>query len=141
MKAIGVVKDDKKDTYQDSVTVPLNREYDDDTGGDADGLEEDIAAAEAAFGEVLTAIPKVNFAFCISLPLTLTYPYQLQLRNIIRAVRSSPQRREAWLEEANNFLQKTAAALSIVLGRAATMLILDVKTRWSSTHQEKRFWW
>ena len=62
----------------------------------------------------------------------------LQLRSIIRAVRSSPQRREAWLEEANTFLQKTAAAFNLDMGRAATMLILDVKTRWSSTHQMLR---
>jgi hypothetical protein len=53
-------------------------------------------------------------------------------------VRSSPQWQEAWLEEANAFLQKAAASLSVVLGRAATMLILDVKTRWSSTHQMLR---
>jgi hypothetical protein len=61
-----------------------------------------------------------------------------QLRNIIQAVRSSPQRREAWLEEANAFLLKTAAAFNVDLGCAATMLILDVKTRWSSTHQMLR---
>jgi hypothetical protein len=63
LKAIGVVKDDRKETYQDSVTAPLSREHDDDAGGDADGLEEDIAAAEAPLGQVLTAIPKVDFIF------------------------------------------------------------------------------
>jgi hypothetical protein len=115
-----VVTDDKKDVYQDSVTAPLNREHDDDAGGDADG--EDIQDSAERLGEVLTAIPK--------------------LRKIIRAVRSSPQRREAWLEEANAFLQKTAAAFNLDLGRAATMLILDVKTRWSSIHQmlHKRYY-
>ena len=136
LKAIGVVKDDKKDTYQDSVTAPLNRDHDDNVGGDVDGLEEDIAAAEASLGEVLTAIPKVYFIFGLHvLDLELIHA---QLRNIIRAVRSSPQRREAWLEEVNAFLQKAAAALSVVLGHTATMLILDVKTRWSSTHQMLR---
>jgi hypothetical protein len=111
-----VVTDDKKDIYQDSVTAPLNREHDDDAGGDADG--EDIQDSAERLGKVLTAIPK--------------------LQKIIRAVRSSPQRWEAWLEEANAFLQKTAAAFNLDLGRAATMLILDVKTRWSSTHQMLR---
>ena len=53
-------------------------------------------------------------------------------------MRSSPQRREAWLEEANAFLKKTATVSSIELGCTATMLILDVKTRWSSTHQMLR---
>ena len=48
---------------------------------------------------------------------------------------SSPQWWEAWLEEANAFLQKTAATHNMDLGHAATMLILDVKTQWSSTHQ------
>jgi len=139
LKAIGVVKDDRKDTYQDSVTAPLNREHDDNAGGDVDGSEEDIAAAEAPLGEVLTAIPKVDFVLGIHVSDSeLIHTCQFQLRNIIRAVRSSPQRWEAWLEEANTFLQKMATALSVVLGRAATMLILDVKTRWSSTHQMLR---
>jgi hypothetical protein len=60
LKAIGVVKDDKKDAYQDSVTAPLNRVHDDNAGGDIEGLEENIAAAEAPLSEVLTAIPKVR---------------------------------------------------------------------------------
>jgi len=48
---------------------------------------------------------------------------------------SSPQHQEVWPEEANAFLQKMATAFSIVLGHAATMLILDVKTQWTTTHQ------
>ena len=58
-----MVKDDRKDTYQDSVTAPLNREHDDNASGDVDGSEEDIADAEAPLSEVLTAIPKVDFVF------------------------------------------------------------------------------
>jgi hypothetical protein len=131
-----VVKDDKKDVYQDSVTAPLSRDNDDDAGGDTEGLEDNIGTAEA-LGEVLTAIPKVCF-WGHSFESELIISCMFQLRKIIRAVRSSPQRREAWLEEANAFLQKTAVALNIDLGRAATMLILDVKTRWSSTHQMLR---
>ena len=46
--------------YQDSVTAPLSKEHDNDAGGDTEGLEENIAAAEA-FGKVLTVIPKVCF--------------------------------------------------------------------------------
>ena len=58
-----MVKDNKKDTYQDSVTVPSNREHDDDAGGDVDELEDglDIVATEATLSGVLTAIPKVVF--------------------------------------------------------------------------------
>jgi hypothetical protein len=47
LKAIGVVKDDRKETYQDSVTALLSQEHDDNDGGDANGLEEDVAATEA----------------------------------------------------------------------------------------------
>jgi hypothetical protein len=136
LKGIGIVKDDRKETYQDSVTAPLSWEHDDDAGGDVDGLEEDIAAAEAPLGQVLAAIPKMDFIFGLHvLDLELICASLFQLRNIIQAVHSSPQWQEAWLEEANAFLQKTAIALSVVLGCAATMLILDIKTQWSSTHQ------
>jgi hypothetical protein len=58
-----VVKDDRKETYQHSVTAPLSREHDDNAGGDLDGLEENIATAEAPLGRVLTAIPKVDFIY------------------------------------------------------------------------------
>ena len=61
MKAIRVVKYDRKDTYQGSVIAPLNREHNDNVGGDMDGSEEDIAAVEAPLSEVLTTIPKVDF--------------------------------------------------------------------------------
>jgi hypothetical protein len=55
LKAIGVVKDDKKDIYQDSITAPLSREHDDNAGGNT---EENMAAA-GNLREVLTTIPKV----------------------------------------------------------------------------------
>jgi hypothetical protein len=54
-----VVKDDKKDAYQDSITAPLNRAHDNNAGGDPEGLEENIVDADP-LGEVLTAIPKVR---------------------------------------------------------------------------------
>jgi hypothetical protein len=57
-----------------------------------------------------------------------------QLRKIVMAVRSSPQRRQAWLNEVTVSLRRTENALKQV----ALMLILDVKTRWSSTHQMLR---
>jgi hypothetical protein len=55
-----MVKDDKKDAYQDSVTAPLSRDHNDKAGGNTEGQEENIAGAEA-FREVLTTIPKVYF--------------------------------------------------------------------------------
>ena len=49
-------------------------------------------------------------------------------------MRSSPQRRKAWLAEVAVSIHKVENALSNI----ALMLILDVKTRWSSTHQMLR---
>jgi hypothetical protein len=67
LKVIGVVKDDKKDAYQDSVTMPLGCEHDNSGGGDANGLEEDVEAKAAPLGEVLTAIPNVSFLLSLEL--------------------------------------------------------------------------
>jgi hypothetical protein len=49
----------------------------------------------------------------------------VELRKVIRAVRSSPQRRQHWY----NIISPQN-----IIARVH-MLILDVKTRWSSTHQ------
>ena len=49
--------------------------------------------------------------------------------------KSSPQQCKAWLEEADMFLQKMTLAFGVVLGCVTPMLILDVRTWWSSTHQ------
>ena len=59
---------------------------------------------------------------------------QLQLRKIVRSVRSSPQRRKAWLAEVAGSIHKVENAASNV----ALMLILNVKMQWSSTHQMLR---
>ena len=59
-----------------------------------------------------------------------------QLRKIILAVHSSPQRRKTWLElVADSLRKKNPNATTYEL---ALMLILDVKTRWSSTYQMMR---
>ncbi|KAG6808229.1 hypothetical protein H0H92_004971 [Tricholoma furcatifolium] len=56
-----------------------------------------------------------------------------KLCRIIRLVRSSPQRRESWFSEVERSMIWDIENKSPVL-----MLILDVKTRWSSTHQMLR---
>ncbi|KAF5387134.1 hypothetical protein D9615_002164 [Tricholomella constricta] len=56
-----------------------------------------------------------------------------QLRAIVRAVRSSPQRQQTWFKEIAMTMNKEDDEKS-----PALMLILDVKTRWSSTHQMLR---
>jgi hypothetical protein len=57
-----------------------------------------------------------------------------QLRKIIRAIRSSPQRKQAWF----NQLEATLRGNNGCNRQRAVMLILDVRTRWSSTHQMMR---
>ncbi|KAE9383517.1 hypothetical protein BT96DRAFT_843731, partial [Gymnopus androsaceus JB14] len=91
--------------YQDAVTAPVDRSFDDDEVAQEDG-EDDVLDASAMKYSVL------------------------KLRKIVRHVRSSPQRRRAWLRE----VQAVSAAHGELM-QPALMLILDVKTHWSSTHQ------
>jgi hypothetical protein len=58
----------------------------------------------------------------------------LQLRKIIRAIRSSPQRKQAWFKQ----LEASLHDQDRPKPQRSLMLILDVKTRWSSTHQMMR---
>ena len=57
-----------------------------------------------------------------------------QLRKIVRSVRASPQRRQHWYQE----VDRMNVQLLPTEQKSALMLILDVKTRWSSTHQMLR---
>ncbi|KAG6822464.1 hypothetical protein H0H92_013793, partial [Tricholoma furcatifolium] len=91
--------------YQDDITAPLDRKFDSEAAPEE---EENDSTVEG----ILPAVSK--------------------LRTIIRAVRVSPQRREAWYQEVER-TKKNAQNSTAVL-----MLILDVKTRWSSTHQMLR---
>ncbi|KAJ6573645.1 hypothetical protein B0H10DRAFT_2348564 [Mycena sp. CBHHK59/15] len=54
-----------------------------------------------------------------------------KLRNIVKVIRGSPQCRQEWIRE----VQISPTFMDNELRRIALMLILDVKTRWSSTHQ------
>ncbi|KAF9024187.1 hypothetical protein BDZ89DRAFT_954926, partial [Hymenopellis radicata] len=58
------------------------------------------------------------------------------LRKIVVAVRSSPQRKKSWLSQALTWLQSKVQGLN--MPSTALMLILDVRTRWASTHQMLR---
>ncbi|KAJ8515669.1 hypothetical protein ONZ45_g6946 [Pleurotus djamor] len=95
--------DSRNATYQDCVTAPLSREHDEDHAIDED---EDMDGSE--------------------------FPAVDKLRRIVRVVRSSPQRRQSWLDEVHKALEQANST------DLALMLILDVKTRWSSTHQMLR---
>ncbi|KAF8812635.1 hypothetical protein BYT27DRAFT_7086732, partial [Phlegmacium glaucopus] len=94
--------------YQDDVNANLDREHDlNATVPDDEVADEDVAIEVA--DRVKVAVQK--------------------LRKIVRSVRSTPQRRESWARE----IQTINAQNSISLPNL--ILILDVKTRWSSTHQ------
>ncbi|KAG1723506.1 hypothetical protein EDB19DRAFT_1580349, partial [Suillus lakei] len=102
LEGIGAIKPDLRrgeSAYQDSVTAPIDRKYDDNTAL-LDKAEEDNEQFPALQG-VLFAVDK-----------------------IVCLVRSSPQRCKAWLAEVTMSLKKTENALNQV----ALMLILDVKT-------------
>lgn len=58
----------------------------------------------------------------------------MQLRKIVKAVRSSPQRRQNWAREIQ-LINHSGISDDC---SAELMLILDVRTRWSSTHQMLR---
>ncbi|KAF8054682.1 hypothetical protein FPV67DRAFT_1439648, partial [Lyophyllum atratum] len=99
--------------YQEEINVPLERETDDDAVAQEDNHEDDQKDKATESEEVLTAVGK--------------------LRTIVRVVRSSPQRRQTWAKEIAVMMNKEDDGKS-----PALMLILDVKTRWSSTHQMLR---
>ncbi|KAI0281548.1 hypothetical protein BC826DRAFT_876907, partial [Russula brevipes] len=98
----------RSSNYQDSITTPLSREHDnnatdDNEAGDVMG---DIEADTDVADGVLGAIEK--------------------LRKIVKAVRSSPQRRQLWAREIQ-FVQLEGSQASED-SRASLMLILDVRT-------------
>lgn len=144
--------------FQDDVTLPIDREHDnhaaqqrDSPESELDGLPSltsshpDAETALQAESQILSAVEKVLSIIGTQKHLLLTCQ---QLRKIVRAVRSSPQRRVLWLKEVKLSLAKIDDALGnisdlpssqVTSGTASgAMLILDVKTRWSSTHQMLR---
>ena len=58
----------------------------------------------------------------------------IQLRKIVKAVCSSPQHRQTWAREIQ-VVQGSGVSEDF---SASLMLILDVRTRWASTHQMLR---
>ena len=132
-KAEGRKAATRSGNYQDNITTPLSREYDyDATAGDeideiSTNLDDDANVANG----VLPAIEKVDIIQSLHETIELKQTSN-KLRRIVKAVRSSPQRRQAWARE----IQFAQVEESRVSGdrSASLMLILDVKTRWASTH-------
>ncbi|KAK7001098.1 hypothetical protein R3P38DRAFT_2796132 [Favolaschia claudopus] len=125
LEAIGVISkstrkkaEGKAALYQDSVTASLAREDDEDWEDDDEEEEEEeeneVGGSGAGKVEKLKSVTK--------------------LRKIIRSIRGSPQRRQEWIKE----IEESVAFKSGKFGKRPLMLILDVRTRWSSTHQMLR---
>lgn len=110
--------------YQENMTAPPLNE---DDGIASDEVTDD---QDAKAGSVLSAIEKVDF--CVQHCRTnLIMDKFWQLRKVIKAVRSSPQHRQSWAREIQ-FIQAGGNSTDC---NSSLMLILDVRTRWSSTHQ------
>lgn len=141
LKAMGVIKEDKKeDLYQDAVTVPLD--WEDEAAGDyyeeEDEWEDEDDEEEAGrpsegtvLANILPAFGKVGLYMLNDIYFNSCRQLYFQLCKIIHAVCSSPQRKHAWLQAVKWWLE----SLQDGLKWNALMLILDVQTRWYSTHQ------
>jgi hypothetical protein len=141
LEAIGVISkatqkkaEGKSASYQDSVTASLAREDDDDWEDDDEEVEDDEETANldtAQGSEKLKSVSKVrNFKYHN----IFTSHIVIQLHQIISSIRGSPQRRQEWVKE----VQASTAFKDGKLGKQPLMPILDVRTRWSSTHQMLR---
>jgi hypothetical protein len=118
------------------VTAPLSRQDDDDGNFDEEDEEDEEYDSEVRSGhgvQKLRSVEKVGFCSAMRDLLPIHLQPQ-QLRKIIRSIRASPQRRQEWIREVEISPDFTSGAL----GTQALMPILDVKTRWSSTHQMLR---
>ena len=128
-------RDKKKDrdtlAYQESVTALLDRAFDKDDDGIDENDESNKENKDPA-ATVKSSIEKVSKSSCF-VKIMIAH-VQTQLRKVIQAVRSSPQHRQAWYTE----VKMTLLNLDTSTIKIALMLILDVKTRWSSTHQMLR---
>jgi hypothetical protein len=118
--------------YQDNVMIPLVREHDDDAT--ADDEQDGDSMVEIELDIMLSGVEKVgNPQFQVRILFFDQMKFE-QLRKIIKGVRSSPQRRQSWAREIL-FIQGSGSSDDC---SASLMLILDVRTRWASTHQMLR---
>jgi len=133
LKSNGLRATSQNGNYQDSINAPLSRTHNNKVAfqdeGDPLG---DVALAPDSSGHILLAIDKVSHQLFVC---THIADYDLhQLCKIVQAIQSSPQHKQAWM----NQLKTSPHRCNRPNNEKALMLILDVKTRWSSTHQMLR---
>jgi hypothetical protein len=133
-KAEGKKAATRSGNYQDNITTPLSREYDYDATADdqIDEITVDLDDDADVASGVLPAIERVDITQSLHKMIELKQTFD-KLRKIVRAVCSSPQHRQAWAREIQ-FAQVEGSRVSDDPG-ASLMLILNVRTRWASTHQ------
>lgn len=102
------LKDGDQRNYQDSATLSISREADENAVQQKDDFDQYPLFNDAAL------LPPLE-----------------KLRKIVRAIRSSPQRRQKWFEEIGISRRDMNGQSTETL----KMLILDVRTRWASCHQ------
>lgn len=95
-------------------------------------LNPNSEAELVALPSVIPAVAKVRNSICSPRGTTILI-FPSQLRQIVLGTRSSPQRRQKWIAHVKQSYQLIGK-----LDETAHMLMLDVKTRWSSTHQMLR---
>jgi hypothetical protein len=123
------LKDGDQPNYQDSVTLSASRSEDEN----AVAYEDDVDPIPFKDPALLSPFEKVKYS-CISLDSCDHIESCLcifKLRKIVRSIRSSPQHRQQWFEEISMPHRDTTTTLKDI----PKMLILDVRTRWSSAHQ------
>ena len=105
---------------------PLGHKYDDDAAGHYDDVGERMMALGAS-SLLLRRWTHSWFRSCIS----LTFLIASQIQKVVHAIRLSPQRKQQWLNQVDP--HNVSAHNEHQL-----MPILDVRTRWLSTHQMMR---
>jgi hypothetical protein len=121
--------------YQDSATDPFGEESEEAAVLREDELEDNNSSSVGSHVNMninMNAICKVRIP-SYGCPYSVVTFVFIQLRKIIRAVRSSPQRRQAWFRSVH--LTKPESMSAAKGDGNPLMLILDCRTRWSSTHQ------
>ena len=118
--------------YHENITAPPLGEDDgivshEETDDNNFGLDKDVIA-ETADG-VLSAIEKASI-LCSTHASQVTDRFW-QLRKVAKAVHSSPQCHQSWACEIQ-FIQAGGNSMDL---SGSLMLILDMRTRWSSTYQ------
>jgi hypothetical protein len=117
--------------YQTEVLNAVGSGGQDLLHGDGDDNDDTLPTVNADAGSVDVA--KALFKVSINHPVPHHVLKYSQLRKLIRAVRSSPQRRRAWLQDIRDYIKHNGGDATDTAVREL-MLILDCPTRWGSTH-------